>query len=272
MDVLDEIRARLDETEAESNSTEEATVIIAGTSKPATDGAEQLPPWWKPASARDVRQLLPPLYGQCAVSEPNLLERALDALWAERRRDSRPDNQTPEPAGRVLIDRLANLGDLADASFPARIVNRVSEWLDEPVDVRDVSTPLFILRPLIAKEGFRSYWDAPRKLTFEPFLVSATWAQPIRDEIRGMLTVQACGTDMRRAAEAVELLGQMLRRPSGLFGHVVSDDAVLSWESDDLRTLVALREVAETTPSAVIRRMVRRAVTWTVVRTTWPSW
>lgn len=263
VDVLEEVRARLEENEAATDL--DGTTVAEGTPEEAAAeaGEEQLPWWRKRATADDVRQRMPELYGQCAASAPELLETVLDALWALRRRDSRPPHQFPGHAERVIVDRLANLGDLPDPSFPTRIVERVRRWLAEPADALDVTTPLSVVRPLVAKEGSQHFMESPRQLTFQPFLVSSTWVRPVRDAIRATLHEQACGTDVRRAAAAVDLLGEALRQPSGQFGRLVSDDEVLAWESDDLATLAVLNEVAGTTPSPVIRRLVRYEIAWT---------
>ncbi len=263
-DALEDIRARLDATETGTDPAGDATTVADEPRDAAAQAAEEQPPWWRrPASADDVRRRMPELYGQCAASAPDLLETVLDALWALRRRDARPTHQHPGHAERVIVDRLANIGDLPDPSFPARIVDRVQQWLAEPADDRDVTTPLSVLRPLVAKEGEQHFMDGPRRLTFQPFAVSPTWARPVRDAIRSTLLEQACGTDLRRGAAAVDLLGDALRQPSGLFGRPVSDDEVLAWESDDLATLDALQAIAEATTSAVIRRSIRHEIAWT---------
>lgn len=264
VDALEEIRASLDVAEAGTDSDGVATTAADGPRNDSAVGIEEQPPWWRrPAGPDDVRRRMPVLYGQCAASAPDLLETVLDALWALRRHDARPTHQHPGHAERVIVDRLANIGDLPDPSFPARIVERVRRWLTEPADDGDVTTPLSLLRPLVAKEGERHFMDGPRRLTFQPFAVSPTWARPVRDAIRSTLLEQARGTDLRRAAAAIDLLGDALREPSGLFGRQVGDDEVLAWEGDDLATLDVLRTIAEATTSPVIRRLVRREISWT---------
>jgi hypothetical protein len=159
----------------------------------------------------------------------------------------------------VIVDRVPNIGDLPDPTLPARTLDPVRQWL-AAADDRDVTTPLSVLRPLVAKEGEHHSMNGPWRLTFQPFAVSPTWARPVRDVIRTTLREQACGTDAGRAAAAVDLLGEALRQPSGLFGRPVRNDEVLSWESDDLATLAVLQEAAETTISPVIRRSVRHEI------------
>jgi hypothetical protein len=264
VDALEAIRARLDETGVATDAAGDATTVADGPREATPQPAEEQLSWWRrPASADDVRQRMPELYGQCAASAPELLETVLDALWALRRHDARPTHQYPGHAERVIVDRLANIGDLPDPSFPARIVDRVRQWLADPADDRDVTTPLAVLRPLVAKEGEHHFMDGPRQLTFQPFAVSPTWARPVRDAIRATLLEQACGTDLRRAAAAVDLLGDALRQPSGLFGRPVSDEEVLAWERDDVATLDVMQTISEATTSPVIRRSIRHEVAWT---------
>lgn len=264
VEALEDIRARLDAAEAATDAGGGASTAATELPEATSQPAEEPLSWWRRrVSAEDVRQRMPELYGQSAASAPELLETVLDALWALRRHDARPTHQHPGHAEQVIVDRLANIGDLPDPSFPARIVDRVRQWLAEPADDRDVTTPLSVLRPLVAKEGEHHFMDGPRRLTFQPFAVSPTWARPVRDAIRATLLEQGRGTDLRRAAAAVDLLGEALRRPSGLFGRAVSREEVLAWESDDLATLAILQEVAETTTSPVIRRSVRHEIAWT---------
>lgn len=78
-----------------------------------------------------------------------------------------------------------------------------------------------------------------------------------------ILRRQASGTDLRRAGAAVALLGEALRPPCGKFGRSVSNADVLVWESDDLATVEVLAEAAQATSSAVIRRWIRRQLSWT---------
>jgi hypothetical protein len=206
-----------------------------------------------------VLALLPEMYGQCAAGAPELLEVVLDALWALCRDDSRPPNQFPGHPERVIEDRLANVGQLIDPTFPLRIAGWVDNRLSEP----GPATPMFALRPLLAKEGTHTVTETRRRISFRPYAISAAWARPVRDAIRSVLRRQASGTDVRRAGEAVELLGTALRQPAGLVGRTVTIEEILGWEDDDLATLATLRSAAAETTSPVIRRLIRMEVAWT---------
>lgn len=262
VEAMEDIRARLEEHEATTHA--DGVTNNGGPGYAAAQAADEQPSRWRrPVSADDVRHRMPELYGQCAASAPDLLETVLDALWELRRDDARLPHQYPGHAERVIVDRLANIGDLPDLSFPVRIVDRVRRWLAEPASDRQVTTPLFVLRPLVAKEGARYFAESRRRLTFQPFAVSPIWARPVRDAIRAILLEQASRTDLRRAAAAVDMLGEALRQPFGLFGRSVGDEEAVAWESDDLATLDALRVTAEETTSGVIRRKIRHKIEWT---------
>ncbi|WP_179011516.1 hypothetical protein [Paenarthrobacter ureafaciens] len=215
-----------------------------------------------PLRAVDIEQRLSRLYGRCASNAPDLLEQALDALWALRRRDSRATNAYPDHPARVIVDQLANLGELSDPSFPTRIAERVEVWLTEPGQPLDVDTPMFALKPLLAKEGSRYVLTSRREISIRPFLISPDTVRPLRDEIRRILLVQASGPEVRRASAAARLLGDALREPRGMFGHEINDDQVKAWESDDLETIASLTAAAHATNSSVIRRVIRRQTEW----------
>ncbi|MEU4740937.1 ATP-binding protein [Actinosynnema sp. NPDC023658] len=213
-------------------------------------------------SVERVLHLLAERYGRCAANAPELLETALDALWELRRSDRRPAHRHPEHPERVIAEQLVNLGRLPDGSFPTRILDRVETWLAAPARPQDTAIPLSVLKPMLAKDGHHTVQDNRNTLRFDPFLVSPNWARPIRDRIRAILRHQASGDDLRCAGAAVNLLEQALRAPQGDFGYSPTDEEVLAWEDDDLATVATLAGAARATGSPVIRRLIRRAVTW----------
>jgi hypothetical protein len=210
----------------------------------------------------DVREKMPTLYARAAANDPDLLERALDALWDLRKRDARPTHSNPDHAARMVSDHLANLARLPDASFPERIFARAAAWIEQPDNCDAVTTPLFVLKPLLVKEELETVQSGFMKLQFRPHLISAKAMGPVRDQIRTLLTKLGGSSDLRLAGAAVELLGEALHAPHGYFGQKVGRAAVLQWKDDDLATLRALGTIAETTPSPVIRRLVRGQVSW----------
>lgn len=185
IEVLEETRIRLEaaettDTNTTNDSTETATNDSQDTHNHATEASQTStePPsesdlrvlfGLDPIGADDVRERLPALYGQCAAHAPDLLETALDALWALRRYDPRSTSQYPD-AERVIADRLADFGQLPDVSFPTRIVARVDAWLTEPAGDRDVTTPMFALQPLLVKDGCAPCQKLGTALTSSPSL------------------------------------------------------------------------------------------------------
>jgi hypothetical protein len=278
IDVLEETRRRLDDEASDMAASADGPAAatgpapagagsdstVAGDAPASGEAADSLWAYFQiePEDADDVRRLMPEIYGRCAVAAPELLETALDALWALRRNDTRPAHAHPGHPERVITDRLGSLGELPHPSFPPRIVARVTTWLTESASDPAAATPMFALRPLLAKEGFRHFPETRRQITFRPYGVSATWARPLRGAIRAILRVQASGTDLRRAGAATELLGEALRQPSGQFGRSVGRDEVLSWEDDDLATLAVFSDAAAGTSNPVIRRLIREKVSW----------
>jgi hypothetical protein len=247
--VLEELRIRLQEQDR-------ATVDATTAADPLLARAE---------SPTDALWIMPDLYGQCAANAPETLETVLGALWSLYCDDVRPPNQFPGHAVRVIEDRLASISEMLDPSFPSRIVAWVDNQLGRTTDPHH-ATPMFALRPLLAKDGTRTVAESRRRISLRPYTVSATWARPIRDAIRSTLVRQASGTDPRRAGEAVRLLGTAVRQPAGPGNREVSMEEVLAWEADDLATLTTLETAADSTASAVIRRLIRHEIGWTAER------
>ncbi|TQM57856.1 hypothetical protein [Humibacillus xanthopallidus] len=259
IEVLDELRHRLDKEDA------------AGVPVPEDPEDPAYRFSWsrlRPRDRDDVRARMPQLYARAAAHDPEVLERALDALWALRKKDARPTNSNPDHADRMVTDRLAKLATLPDPSFPRRIVARVAVWLEEPADGDEVTTPLFALKPLLAKEDLETVQSSIRALQFRPHLISATAVRPVRDQIRELLLAQAVSTNLHLAGAALALLGEALHQPHGYFGQSVGTDAILNWEDDDLATIAVLEQIADQTPSAVVRRQVREVVSWSAEHAT----
>jgi hypothetical protein len=215
-----------------------------------------------------VRERMPVLYSRAAVNDPDLLEVVLDALWALRKRDGRVPHSHPDHAERLVTDHLANLAKLPHRSFPERIVARATVWLETPDEDEIVTTPLFVLKPLLAKEVLETIQSGLHQLSFQPHIINAPAMREVRDQIRALLLQQAQSTTLRRAGEALDLLSEALHPPHGYFDQRIGIDAIVQWESDDLATIAILAQIAEGTTSAVIRRVVRDVVSWSAEHST----
>lgn len=256
--TLDELRSRLDRDDA------------AGAPPPEDPDEHQHRRLFglRPIGRDDVRARLPKLYARAAVNDPDLLESVLDALWSLRRTDSRPTNSNAEHAERMVADQLAKLSRLPDPSFPERIVARASVWLDTFDETTGVSTPLFVLKPLLVKNELETFAAGPRKVGFQPHLISARATRVARDQIRTLLLQQGTSDRLRLAGTAIGLLGDALHPPHGYFGQAIGVQAILQWEDDDLATVSTLDEVATRTASAAVRRQVREVTSWSAEHAT----
>ncbi|GAA2975998.1 restriction endonuclease [Actinokineospora diospyrosa] len=218
------------------------------------------------ADSHRARLRLANLYATCATADHTLLTAALDALWDLRRADSRATNSEPNHPERVIADTLANLGTLTHPDAPMTIASRVESWLAEAGDSRDVVTPLFALKPLLAKDGHTAEQQSSLSIGFTPYSVSPDSVRPVRNRIRIILRDAAAGAELRHAGAAVDLLGYAVRPPHGGFGRQPSEAEVLAWEDDDLASIATMAEAASASNSPVIRRLIREAIAFTAVR------
>jgi hypothetical protein len=244
--ILDDIAARVS-----------AAAELPGSADDETAGGV---PAWLLTSWADVAKKLPDLYVRCALAAPETLEHALDALWALHQRLA-PLAQSGNNATVQAARRLASIGTLPNESFAYRIVERVAVWLTD--DIPSSANPLFLLEPLLAKEGDTARQTSRQVLTIQRYGIDAAWAGPVRGATRAVLQRCAAGQDISLAAAAIRLLQQALAPPLGIDNARPTDAEVAAWQADDLQTIGTLRVAAETTQSAVVRRMIRQAAAFT---------
>nr|MBS1901896.1 restriction endonuclease [Actinomycetota bacterium] len=228
---------------------------------PDVAGEREKSLWFGPATREAVDRALAPVVADAAVYNADVLEQVLEILWSLAEHDDRPPAQYPQHPLRLIADRLVNIGELPDPSYPARTVQAAQRWLAAYEPTAGLPSPLAALTPLLAKEGTTTEWENRRTLRFKPFLVSAGWARPVRDQIRSAL-VEAAADGSALAFEAVRMLGDALRPPMGMFGAVVPDTTMREWDDDDLATLDALAGIASRTSRPAIRRLIRQQVEW----------
>ncbi|MDA0565186.1 ATP-binding protein [Streptomonospora sp. S1-112] len=256
LDVLEGLRIRLDEEDG------------CNTPVPQDSGERS----WRELSGRpalgrdDVRSKLPSLYASAAVHAPELLETALDALWALHQHTPYPPHSNTENARWAIEQHLGNLIKLPHSSFPERIVARVTEWLTEPGQGENEATPLFALKPLLVKEEVATVQIAPHTISMQGVPIDATAMRAVRDQIRALLLDQALSQNHHRVSQAIALLQHALRQPRGHFGQGADPDIILSWEDDDLATIAVLTEIARRTSIPALRRRVRHILTWPAER------
>lgn len=211
-------------------------------------------------TATDVEIEMAPLLAQCARIAPELLEQALDGLWALHRKLAPVPAMHPDAATKAL-EALAELGRLPDVTVPQRIIDRVKTWLSTYAPTPK-AYPLFALKPLLSKQGETAGQTAPRVVSFNTYLINAAWARPTRDAIREILLESATTEHVGLAAEAVQILKSALRPPQALYGFNPTADDLEAWDSDDLATITILATIAAESTSPVIRRLVRESVSW----------
>ena len=206
-------------------------------------------------AAVEVARQIAPLLARCAQAAPALLGPTLDVLWRLAATNGRQSHQHPDHAARLICEDLAGLGEVSEARIQV-VLDRVESWLrvKDPADA--IRTPLFALAPLLEKNGLR---HALRRhaLEFSHFFVAPEKMRGARDRIRRILLAEGSSGDVRRAVEAVQLLGTAMTPPTGYFNHTVPSDVVLGWEDDDLATLATLRQVARATNEPLVRRTIR---------------
>lgn len=260
--LLDDLRRRLDTHQAEMSRLGDDVVDPAASQNPMR-AALGLPP----LAVDDIRYLLPPLYTQCAIADPQLLEDCLDAMWSLHRCDLRDPERHSDQVERQIKDRLANLGALPDETFPLRIVEHVRRWLDDASEDPDLgSTPLFALSPLMLKEGTQYSQQSERELAMRSYLVSADVMRPARDAVRALVVDVAARQSLTRVGAAITLLGEAVRPPQGYFGKSLPSDRVHVWADDDLATIEALTAIAQQTTNCAVRQFVRTKVNWIAYR------
>ncbi len=211
-------------------------------------------------SSHDVAIEMAPVIAQSARSDVDLLETALDYL-CDLHRQLSTSATYHDDAALTAIKGLLDLGRLPSHTVPIRVIRRVGEWLAEGKNTID-EFMLSPLKPLLAKQGESHRQAGARTFALNTYLVDSRWAHPVRSAIRELLL--ACGTSehVSVAAKAVRLLQDALQPPRPMYQYMPEPEDITKWESDDLATIETLRQIAEGTPSSVIRRIVRESVAW----------
>jgi hypothetical protein len=259
LSLLDDIRSRID-TIATDPPDRSENAPRGGLTHTKLGASERHQFGLRAVTPADVMKALAPLYAQCARSDTNLLEQALDGLWAIHQVLALPASSQPTEAVKAA-KRLLEVGTLASESFPERAVERTRAWAATRSD-GSAASPFFLLKPLLAKHGETTKQTAARLITIERYLVNADWARPHRDAIRALLLTHAIGGDVVLAAEAVHMLEEALQRQFAAGGLVPDTEESARWDADDLATIAVLKSAAHECDSAIIRRLIRSALAW----------
>jgi hypothetical protein len=265
-ELLSGILKRLPDLEhAAGEAAKDLPDVREGQPEPAQmlDAASGLRP--TPLMAESVAQRIAPLLARCALAEPELLPRALDALWGLAAHDTREIHRFPEHPARLICEELADLDKASGPGTFEVVLERVEAWLAKPDPVDAARTALFALEPLLGKSGIRHNWRRDA-LVMSPYLVAPEKVAELRERSRALLIREGCGGAVRRAVDAVRILGVGLRQPSAYFGRTMLKDNILAWESEDLATLTAMREIAKNTTEPLVRRLIRHELEWDATR------
>jgi transcriptional regulator with XRE-family HTH domain len=204
-----------------------------------------------------------------AAYNPDVLPEAADLLWELGRGDSRPPNQHPNHAIRMLGE-LAKFDRRGITIYQKSLPSIVDRWLHRPSRADDIHDPLAVLHPLLAAEDHDEVWS-PLALTLRPFLINAD-AEPVtelRQQVLDLAFDQLTSPDLRRAATAVETIGTALTGPLGGFGLEVNDEQRKPWAKHFRQTLTRLREAIGVQPPApAVSVALREQLQWPAEHTT----
>jgi hypothetical protein len=214
--------------------------------------------WSDPLGSEDVLQALAPLLGRVAKQDTALLPEVLDLLWALRRSDAREPHREPEHPARVMAEGPGDPS--AQDGGALALLDAAERWLATPPAEDGVTTPLDALHSVIAKEGSRTRQTDGKSIQLQSWLLPPEAVREVRDRVRALAAAHGPGLDVRRAAAATKLLGDMLHSPRGLYGAQVPPEVVLAWADDDLESLRVLSEIAESTRSGTVRRLIRHEI------------
>lgn len=210
-------------------------------------------------SYADVLQDLPPLL-QAASYNIEFLPAAADLLWQLAQQDTRPTNQHPAHALRVLRDlaeyqigKPLRVNELILAAAERWLSDGRSEWTHSPFEV---------LEPLLATEGTDDRFESFR-IYFTPFAINMESVGPLRHRVIGLALREITATDPRRAVRAVEAIEEAVRYPAGMFGRQIPDSERDDWTSGFMVTIEQVGEIASDKgldPAVAIA--VRKALSW----------
>lgn len=188
----------------------------------------------------------------------NQLPRCADLLWEIGQDDSRPLNQSPNHAIRILQD-LASYQPSKPLMVNEGVLVAAEKWLARPDCHIHLHSPLDVIDPLLAKSGY-STQSSGHQVTFSPFLVNEENTRELRRRALAAITQCGTSTDTRVAVRAVQSLEQALRGPEPLFEMKISDDEMGLWNPEQLRVLGAISDVAKQTSSSIVQIEIKKSL------------
>ena len=226
---------------------------------PAEDAKEAPGPWHYHATHRMVLEELAAVLGNAAYHADHLRE-AAELLWALARHDTRPLNRYPEHPVRIL-QGLAEYSPGKPWDFYEVLIAAAQDWLRDPKVADWPYSPFEVLSPMLATEIMDRLPDT-LALRLRTYTVNAQAVRGIRGRVLDLAFAEARNPDPKRAATAIQAIGNSLRYP-GMLHRSVSPDEREAWTPQFEETISRLGEFAagETADPAVVVT-IRAALWW----------
>lgn len=210
-------------------------------------------------SKTDVLNALPPVLRRVAYNL-DYTEEACQKLWELGRVDSRPLNQYPDHAIRILSD-LAGYEYGKPAIVSERVLNASERWLDDPSLPDYLHSPLDVIDELLAKQAsFQRVEGHSLRLGSVPLNIRAIGEL----RTRALACVGRCLADShpRVAKRALESLHNIIAPPVPLFARQIGPDEYQQWNSERLRGTELLKDFVQRTKSQALLANAQHKFGW----------
>jgi hypothetical protein len=207
----------------------------------------------------DVLNALPPVLRRVAYNL-DYTEEACQELWELGRVDSRPLNQYPDHAIRILSD-LAGYEYGKPAIVSERVLNSAERWLDDPNLPNYQHSPLDVIDELLAKQAsFQRVEGHSLRLGSVPLNFKAI------DELRtrALACVEKClaNPHPRVAKRALESLHKIIAPPVVLYGRHIGPDEYQQWNSERLAGTELLKGFVQRTRNPALLANAQHKFEW----------
>lgn len=189
----------------------------------------------------------------------DLLDQASDILWELAKKDLRRTNQHPDHPLRVLQD-LASYDVWKPTFFNEKMVDIAMRWFEE--EGASPHSPFDVLEELLSTEGSDTFSEGAT-MTFRPFAIKIRAVKQIRERVIDTAFSEAEHPDIKRAARAINAIGEGIHYPAGMFGRIVSDKERARWTRIFVDIITRLGKLAGKTnldPSLGIK--IQKSLRW----------
>ncbi|WP_245156356.1 restriction endonuclease [Agrilutibacter solisilvae] len=168
---------------------------------------------------------------------------AFALLWEIGQNDSRPTNQHPNHAIRLLSELAAPEPDKS-VYYMEQVVDFMLSLLPYESSWTGAHTPLDVLTSALSTEGYTTSATA-RAISMVPFSVRQAAVAGVRAKVIDACIALLTHTDVAKAHAAAGALGEALQAPRGLLGATPGEEARESWNAEFLSTLQRIRSTIE---------------------------